>query len=250
LYAGSRFNDHLPELIGLKTKILGAVAPCLTGADFEKVDRFKNHLINHPDFRNKLILFDKLSHEYTVDNFTSKTVETNEARRLDAVVRFRSIDKLSFDIMKEIDPNVKSLLPIASLMLVLVGVRETISYLNSDILKATAAKLGLDGYDIEEICSLGSKVSRGSGYVTDVTAIRDCISHSHYEITLVDGDYSIAFSWQQAGGYNFRRTFTRLEFFKFFYDYWFFEKLQSIILLMNVFDHVFKTHLMRRNLPK
>jgi len=61
--------------------------------------------------------------------------------------------------------------------------------------------------DLEEMLSVNQKVRRRENYVTDVTAIRDCISHSAYKIN----ETKVIFDTHEQG-YDYHQEFTFKEF--------------------------------------
>lgn len=84
-------------------------------------------------------------------------------------------------------------------------------------------------YDIEELCSVRTKIQKEDGWTTDVRAIRDAYSHGHYVINKNNGDYEIDFHNTERG-YNFRTKFTRRDFFLFYRDYDRLLAIQKVLL--------------------
>ena len=71
-----------------------------------------------------------------------------------------------------------------------------------------AIKNGLpDDIDLNELFSISKKTRKGKKYVSDSTAIRDCISHDHCEIK----ENKIIFD-NHGEGYDFHLEFTYKEF--------------------------------------
>ena len=89
--------------------------------------------------------------------------------------------------------------------------------------------------DLEEMLSVNQKVSKWEGYVTDVTAIRDCVSHSAYEIN----ESKVIFD-NHKKGYDYHQEFT----FKEFQDFMGF-KGQLYALFFDLIDLLYIENLLK-----
>jgi hypothetical protein len=88
------------------------------------------------------------------------------------------LDAIQKQILKEGRVDVLS---VAGILLLIVGQSETFVYYVIENLKKTQSILN-STYDIEEICSIDSKVIQNTKDQVDMVGIRNCISHSAYTI--------------------------------------------------------------------
>jgi hypothetical protein len=84
-------------------------------------------------------------------------------------------------------------------------------------------------YDIQEMCSVDSKVQKGNEWKSDTRAIRDAISHAYFTIEYSDKGFKIHFQNSEQG-YNFDKSFTEKELLLFYQDYDRLIALQTLLL--------------------
>lgn len=72
-------------------------------------------------------------------------------------------------------------------------------------------------YDAEDIFSATNKVLKGNEWKTEARAIRDALSHNKYTLEVKDSSWKIIFD-NSENGYDFKKTFTNLEFYKYMND--------------------------------
>lgn len=122
----------------------------------------------------------------------------------------------------------------ASIMAVLnshVGRTEKIEYHIRKQLENAVNRYNLKHYDINMICSVRHKVKKGKGWTTDIRAIRDSISHSHYKINPIGNTFEIAFDNDEKG-YSFHEKFSAKEFYHFFDLFTLLYKFQLHLLII------------------
>ncbi|WP_337863403.1 hypothetical protein [Nitrososphaera sp.] len=244
-YPNARLNRHSNKLMGLKNKIQGAARPCLTADDLNILLDIKKNLIGHPKFMNKLLQYDELAVAFAKAMYVSQTVTPDPSLKT-RLVEASFLDNFTKQVRMEAKKNPNSVMAVASLMLILVGGKETLHYVIRKNLEEVIKSRKLSGYDLDEILSIGSKVVRGQHFVTDVVAIRDCISHLRYEITKTGDTHTITFRWVAPTGYNFTRAFTYKEWISFFEDYFFYQRIQTWLLIINLDLVLMSTLLMKK----
>ena len=241
LFPKTGFQKHIPMLEKLENKLKDAPKPNLTGDDIEHVRRFRNGINNHPKFRNKLIKHSQLASEYAKDAFQTRKMNI-DPKIEKAIRRYGNVDRLSREIINEIFKQQHvDILALTSLMALLVARKESFAYFMQSVEKEAVKSLNLSGYDIEELCSIDTKVEHSSNakqgikYTTDISAMRDCVSHGYYNtVKINDGGYNLKLEWIEKGGYNFSKTFTATAFFKFIQEYILFEMLQGILFTIGM----------------
>ena len=112
--------------------------------------------------------------QFLLEKISKFVVKSNEVK-INTELLLSAINK---QISKERKVDVLS---VAGILLLIVGQSETFVHYVMENLKKAQSILG-STYDIEEICSIDSKVTQNTKYQVDVVAIRDCISHSAYTI--------------------------------------------------------------------
>jgi hypothetical protein len=112
--------------------------------------------------------------EYLLEKTSKFIVKTNEVK----VNKELLLSAINKQILKERKVDVLS---VAGILLLIVGQSETFVYYVIENLKKAQSILG-STYDIEEICSIDSKVIQNTKDQVDIVAIRNCISHSAYTI--------------------------------------------------------------------
>lgn len=112
------------------------------------------------------------------------------------------LDAIQKQILKEGRVDVLS---VAGILLLIVGQSETFVYYVIENLKKTQSILN-STYDIEEICSIDSKVIQNTKDQVDMVGIRNCISHSAY--TIKENNEVVVDFHSALGGYNINRKYT------------------------------------------
>lgn len=136
-----------------------------------------------------------------------------------------------------------SVLSAAALLLVHMVRTETIEYALRKQLEEAVNKHDLQSkYDIENICSVQSKVKNHAEWRTDVRAIRDATAHGRFKIYSLESEWGIEFD-NKKEGYNFHKHFSREEFIRFFDLHTLLYKLQLNILIILEMLPILATHL-------
>ena len=107
-------------------------------------------------------------------------------------------------------------LSVAGMLLLMVGQRETFVYYVVENLKKAQSILN-STYDIEEICSIDSKVTQNTKYEVDMVAICNCISHFAYTI---EDDHEVVVDFHgPLEGYDINRKYTAIQLVNFYKNY-------------------------------
>jgi hypothetical protein len=148
----------------------------------------------------------------------------------DSIKRASRVTKITDNITNAIlDERPKSILSIASILLVLIIRVEAHEYEIGNMLANAKKHINPFNYDTQEILSVNSKVQKGSGWRTDTREIRDAVSHAKFTINKRDGRYVIHFK-NTEGGYNFEKTFTETDAMLFYQDYARLIAIQTLLL--------------------
>lgn len=261
----SGFDIHISKLRGLDSKLKGAVRANLQAQDLEIISNFRNRILVHPKFGDKLIQHYKLATEYAKAAYLTNNL-TIIPKMMKAVNRYSDVDTLTDDIYLELLKNLKvrkesnkpndiRIFDITGCMILWTAKRETLTYVIKGLLEETKNKQDLSGYDLDQICSLEDKVETGSdkktgvitGYTTDITAIRTCIAHGRYKIRKSsEVSYTLEFEWKQEHGWNFYKRFTAFEFLDHTEKYIFFEEMQATLLIIAMCEGLMVLHLQKK----
>jgi hypothetical protein len=127
--------------------------------------------------------------------FIAKTKEVKISTKtlLDAIQKQR-LEKGRVDVLS-----------VAGILLLMVGQSETFVYYVIENLKKVQAILN-STYDIEEICSIDSKVVQNTKDQVDMVGIRNCISHSAYAIE--ENNEVVVDFHSTLEGYDINRKYT------------------------------------------
>lgn len=117
-------------------------------------------------------------------------------------------------------------LTIASILLLLVGQRQSNVYYTTESLKK-AKKTISSAYDIDEICSIDGKVTQNTKPVPDLVAIRNCISHSAFVIKNEKDELFVDFHGNLRG-YSINRRYSGMRLLAYYQNY---ERLFDIFKL-------------------
>src|SRR5207249_867318 len=133
------------------------------------------------------------------------------------------VSDVTTDALQAIRKDNASILSIMAVMLLIAHRKETYYYNTKTLLQTSINELKLQGYDLEQICSLETKVPRhtkdGIAYESDIEALRNCIIHVYYDIKKKDGKYVIRFERHDMG-YDLSKEFTAKDFIQFFDDFY------------------------------
>jgi hypothetical protein len=245
------FQNIIHQLRELESKLNDAIEPDLQDHDLTPITNLRNHLLAHKKFGNKMTQYYKIAKEYAEAAYNPEKNVKIDRRIENAIQRFADIDIMTTEIYTELLKNQRKrleantpddigILDITGCMILWIAKRESFAYFVMRILKETKAVQGIQNFDIEENCSLDTKVQTASDqngvateYVTDITAIRICIAHAHHNLRKGnDGKYALEFEWKQPRGWNFSKTFSAKEFLGHAEKYILFEELQGILLVI------------------
>ena len=112
--------------------------------------------------------------QFLVEKTSKFIATTNEVKITTETI----LDAIKKRLEKERKVDVLSF---AGILLLMVGQRETFVYYVIENMKKAQSILN-STYDIEEICSIDSKLIQNTKYVVDIVGIRNCISHFAYTI--------------------------------------------------------------------
>jgi hypothetical protein len=189
----------------------------LLDTDFNEVQKFGLQLVGFDD-RFVLKLKDIWLLYYDVFLQISEGMEPYDLQGIihELVERMNETDGLANTIILEARNTAPTILTPMSLLLIHLIRTETIEHIIIRQFNNAVEQFGLaKKYDIFEMCSVTHKVQKGKKWVTDVRALRDAIAHGHFYIDTAKKDWSISFENTECG-YNFKKTFSRDEFERFF----------------------------------
>lgn len=239
------------ELRALQEKVNRSTGRCLTDNEIRVVYAFGKALVKClPYFQPKLEALWELFHDIFRDLKIQRSVPIYEPlgniTRL--IKRIERADKFAEQLVKEVITDTSSIRSGTSLLTAHVKRVESIEYPIRRQLEDAVDTFHLQGkYDVVEMCSVQFKVQRtvngATSWVTDSRAIRDAISHDHWEIIKDNNnDWSIQFDNTEKG-YNFHKTFTRKEFQRFFDSFSMLFKLQLHLMYALELLPLLSTHL-------
>lgn len=233
----------------IEIKARNSSEPCLSDSEIKQVQSFGQQLIQfHPDIKSQLNQLWDLYHDVFRKLRSTKTSpgyalrgEISKLRR-----RIQRADVLAERIVSAVQSKVSNILSPAALLLVHIVRTETIEYAIVEQLSDAVKKHGLQSkYDIEAICSVQSKVKKGSEWRTDVRAIRDATAHRWFKIRLSKNDWAMKFDNDEKG-YTFHKQFSRKEFTRFFDLHTLLYKLQLHLLIVLELLPILTTHLRKQ----
>ncbi len=216
-FPGRGFIDSTIKLNLLQLKVEKASERCITDTDFSEIQKFGLQLISF-DERLALKLKDMWLLYYDVFLFMSKEMKPYDLQGIihELVERINETDGLSNNVILAARNAAPTILTPMSLLLINVIRTETIEHIMIRQLQNAVEQCGLEEkYDIFEMCSVTQKVQKGKRWVTDVRALRDAIAHGHFRIETTNPEWSITFENKEFG-YNFKKTFSKKEFERFF----------------------------------
>jgi hypothetical protein len=229
----------------LEAKVMHATTRCLSTFEIEHIDDFRKQLIILiPNLTPQLTQFYCLYNDIfgilkEKDSFgyALQTIISESKLRIDAA------DKLSYDVVSSAKGQMSNMLSPVALLLIHVVRAESIEYPLRRQLQDALRRFSLQSkYDVDAMCSVSSKVKKGSRWVTDVRAIRDAIAHGHFRIEMLSGDWVIEFN-NNEHSYNFNKHFSREDFFEFFDYHTLLYKLQLALLMVLELLPILVTHL-------
>jgi hypothetical protein len=246
-YGFKQFTEKLGNLINIIQSTSGR---CYSADQIDEVEKFSLHLssnrnfissyFSHQGFLPKLQEFWKLRQaiistgktgEIILWNLHTESSSRNDFSAVgDSIKRASRVSKITDNITNAIlDERPKSILSIASILLVLIIRVEAHEYEIGNMLASAKKHINPFNYDTQEILSVKSKVQKGSGWRTDTRAIRDAVSHAKFTIDKRDGRYVIHFK-NTEGGYNFEKIFTETDIMLFYQDYTRLIVIQTLLL--------------------
>jgi hypothetical protein len=146
--------------------------------------------------------------QFLVDKASKFIATTNQVKITTETI----LDAINKRLEKERRIDVLS---VAGMLLLMVGQRETFVYYVVENLKKAQSILN-STYDIEEICSIHSKVMQNTKYEVDMVAIRNCISHFAYTI---EDDHEVVNFHSTLEGYDINRKYTAIQLVNLYKNY-------------------------------
>lgn len=229
----------------IEAKVRKTSGPCLSYFEIRQVWDFAQQLIQaNPDLTVKLSQFWKLYDDVlkilgsrrSFPGYAPQNVITQLRPRIEMA------DTLAESIVSAVKNNVSNILSPVALLLVHLVRTETIEYALRKQLEDAIQSHDLQGkYDAEFICSVQSKVRKGTEWRTDVRAIRDATAHGQFKIHSSENDWEVEFDNSEEG-YNFHKRFSRKEFTKFFDLHTVLYKFQLHLLIILELLPILATH--------
>ena len=249
-YPTCGFAPFVQRLRQLEGVIQITYGPCLSSNQIHEIESFAQHLssnrvfidsyFTHHGFLSKLQQFWRL--RQSIVNMSGKVEEiilwrlakkdtfqnTLYALRV-SLERTRKAQRVTNQIVDAVIGQTKNLLSMTSILLAIVIRVEAHEYEIQNMIAIGKNYVDLN-YDIQEMCSVESKVQKGSEWRSDTRAIRDAVSHAHFTINDTgNGYYEIHFkNFEQ--GYRFDKTFTQKELLYFYQDYDRLIAIQTLLL--------------------
>jgi hypothetical protein len=216
-FPSKSFLNSAIQLGLLKAKIERTSKPSIQDSEFNALQILAMNIIElKPNLKPKLRLWWDLYHD-VIDCLKG----TDDPYNLQGIIntlteRIEVSDSFSISVSREIKKGAScGILAPSSLLLAHVIRVETIEYAIREQLNEAIAKFRLkEKYDPAEMCSVEHKIKKGNKWNSDVHALRDAIAHGRFKIIMAGNDWSIAFDNCEKG-YNYHRTFTRIEFQQF-----------------------------------
>lgn len=228
---GVGFKDHAVTLTALKDKLDSAAAnPALDSADLARLENIRQHLINHPTWRPKLVTYSQLTEVVAKAVIIDRSINVDANKLRDDLPRLSGIADVTNDVIKELKTDPYSVRSLLAMMLVFLSRKEAFMHSTSSVIDQVVKELHLEQqYDLKELFSMQGKVQRNTKYETDIDAVRTCIAHGRYKVEKrVGGDLIVHFE-NRIDGWDFVKDYTNKEFYRFFSDYYLFERLLSIL---------------------
>jgi hypothetical protein len=216
-YPGRGFVDSAIKLNLLQLKVEKASKRCITETEFNEIQKFGLQLIQF-DERFVLKLKDLWLLHYDVFLQIREDMEPYDIQGTihELVERINETDNLANKIILEARNTAPTILTSMSLLLIHLIRTETIEHIIIKQLSDAVDQFDLvEKYDVFEMCSITHKVQKGKKWVTDARALRDAVAHGHFHVETGEKSWSITFENTECG-YNFKKTFSKDEFERFF----------------------------------
>lgn len=234
----------------IEAKVRKASGHCLTDSEIEEIWNFGQQLIQcNPNLISQLSQFWNLYHDVLKKLHPTKSSPSYPLRGIinELRPRINRADMLAERIVLAARSQISNVLSPTAFLLAHVFRTETIEYAFRKQLNDAVQRHGLQSkYDVETICSVQSKVRKGTEWRTDVRAIRDATAHGWFKILSLENDWAIEFD-NDKEGYSFHKRFSRKEFTKFFDLYTLLYKLQLHLLVIIELLPILATHLRKQH---
>lgn len=239
--------EYIIQLETLNERIKQANRPNLFEIEINQLVRFGQAVVYfNPDITRQLGKFWDLQHELLNFLQISTIPFAIRDKISDAWTKIQEIDKISQEIVALSKKQKDNTLSATALLLInLVRVESVEKALLSQLEIAINRTPTCNKFDPYEICSVGTKVSKGKEWRTDVRAIRDATAHAKFKITTLQNGWEISFS-NHEHGYHFDRQFKDYEFFRFFDKFTLLYKSQLILLLLFEMLPVLSIHFLKK----
>jgi hypothetical protein len=261
-YGGLGFQQDIQNLNSLQQLIQGSDEPCLQLGQIDHLLLFAHHLINssfnkryfrNADFSSKLerfwkILFDlsKQSPQRSVDIIVAVAEKRNGALHEKAgkfIQKIGDVNKITSHFLGPIkhmlDQGHVDILVIGNILLSWVIRAETHEYYVKESLSKANSILGAT-YDIEDICSVESKVMQNTRPQTDINAIRDAISHCAFSLD-INGGIFVDFHSNERG-FNYNRRFKDKELIMFLEYFYKLAGIQEVLFRISLLYSILLIH--------
>lgn len=245
-----QFFDKFPlewaiTLRTIEAKVRKASGPCLSYFEIRQLWDFAQQLIKaNPDLTLQLSQFWNLYDNVLKILGSTQSVPGYAPRKVIDQLwpRIERAEKLAESIVLAAKRQVSNILSPAALLLVHLVRTETIADAMRRQLEDAIRVHGLQGkYDVEVICSVQSKVRKGTKWKTDIRAIRDATAHGHFKIHSLGNHWEVEFDNNEKG-YNFHKRFSRKEFTKLFDLHTLLYKFQLHLLIILELLPILTTH--------
>ena len=144
------FREHIHKLSGLESKLKGAMKPNLQDQNLEHITNFRDYLLAHRKFGNKMNQYYLVVKEYAKAAYDPTKEVTIEPKIVDAIKRFSDVDTLTTDIYAELLKNLNNhnsaigILYVTGCIVLWIAKRESFGYFVMSILKKTKIQSVLD----------------------------------------------------------------------------------------------------------
>lgn len=96
------FQNHLPPLRKLESKLNEAIQPDLQESDVNPITKLRNHLLSHNKFGNKMNLYYQIAKEYAeAAYYPTKNIKIDQKIE-NAIQRFGGVDIMTNEIYAEL----------------------------------------------------------------------------------------------------------------------------------------------------
>jgi hypothetical protein len=241
-------QHFVKKLSNLETIMQNASGPCFSQNQINDIERFAHFLSSNRCFIDKYFIhagFISKLHQFwllrksilgtsgkTEDIILWRLEEKSPMQEKIKALVFSlqttsRVQNLTGGIVEEVLTQQPNMLTITSILLALLVRVQAHEYEIGKMLEKAERYINLN-FDIQEMCSVDKKVQKGTEWRSDVRAIRDAISHAHFDITYNNKQFQIHINNTEKG-YNYDKVFSGDSLLLFYQDY---ERLTLVQMLL------------------